>query len=253
MIKIHRPDGIVPSYSIPNIVKNEGDEITCTLNIPKSFEQYSDDKKHLPIWAYCEGDDTIKSGERVLTKNWMLNISADYIYTAVYDYADNNSCTSFYAGIRNIDTSLSSNIPFTGTLNFQVVDSGNIGSAGMKTPVDPGKCMPSFAYYYGCFTAFSKIPTNAGHEYAWKYSNNNGWLTVRIYDSGYLDVERTFSTENNWGVTCAHWCCTSRDISRASFTCGSNLQMPCGSCSLWDHFELADACRARAERINISE
>jgi len=252
-IKMLVPDSIVLAYSAPLTVSNEGDEITCTLNIPKSFEEYGDDKVHLSIKAGCEFDtgNNTQSNERVLAKNWRFNVTANYLYMSVYDYADNYK-TSYYAGIRNIDTSLSYNIPFTGTMKYEAVGGINEGDAGMTGIANPGNCMPSFTSL-GCFSALLKIKTDKGHEYAWSHNSNNGRLTVRFYDDGYLDVRRTFSTNNGWSITCAHWCCTSRDISRASSSCGNNLQMPCGSCSLWDHFEVADVCRVRSERVNITE
>lgn len=265
-IRFTKIDGLNPIISYPNTVANDGDEVTIRMDIPKSFENYvrGYNTKYLDIYAYTEGyaaDQKITiSNVRRLTKNWMLNITADYYFMTLFAYDMDNGNTCYYAGIKNVDVSRSYNIPFIGTIKYQIKEFGTY-SSGNNTVVYNGLsngCMPGFTYYeccgfsYGCFNALAKIKTNKEEQWAWRDGMGaNGYIKVRLYDDGYFDVIRRYETKNGWGQIYYHWCCTSRDISRTNCTCKNDVSE---TCEWWfDNVKNADITRYRRERITITE
>jgi|DewCreStandDraft_4_1066084.scaffolds.fasta_scaffold02440_1 hypothetical protein len=250
----------------PQTVCYDNDELTIRLDIPKSFEGYNINKvinstttvprQYLNIQAYTQGtasrQTTTTSNIRTLTKNWNLNITTRYYYMTLFDFQSNDAHVSYYAGIKDANLSNSYNIPFTGTIKYQLVEFGNTGS-GSNAIIYSGlsnRCMPDFTTY-GCFNALAKVNTNRDEYWAWRDGmNQNGWLVVRIFDDGYLDVKRRFETKNGWGIICYHWCCTSRDITRASYSCKWEAKE---SCSAWDRFRIADITRSRYQILNLTE
>ncbi len=235
----------------PQTIRKDGDVSVCTLSIVKSFEGYTEADKYFRfiVEGIPTAGDSTYADERTLIKDWYFNISVDFMYMAVYDYPDNGHHTSFYAGIRNTNASLSHNIPFGPQLKYAVLDSGNTGSAGMNTPYNGFLSPPAFTGY-GSFQALSKIPTSMGWDYTASHPDNNGWITVRFYDDLYLDVSRTFSTTNGWGVTCADWCCMLGGTPTSdNHTCGTIP--PAGACFL-SSFAPEHVWRERHETIYVS-
>ncbi|MCE5299592.1 MAG: hypothetical protein LLG37_01795 [Spirochaetia bacterium] len=232
----------------------DNDSQEFTINIAKSFENYSTNDKTLDI--VIEGKPTtgnsVFSNARTLTKNWRLNMSAEFHYMAVYNFGTNKNHTVYYAGIRDIDLSLSYNIFFNGAVNYEAVGAGNSGDAGMNSPTYYSYfCMPGVTDF-GCFSAAAYIPTEAGWIYACSHPDNNGWMTVRIYDSGNLDVTRTFSTNNNWGTTCCYYdCILLGNPGGPNYVCGT--VPPGGACSMGFKFEPRDIYRQRQANINITK
>ena len=288
-IFVNSLEGIQQNISYPQTVANDGDELTIRLDIKNSFEGYTRDKKYLDIYAYTQGTSSnqsliqlpinfpfnsifnqpsnqsyikasdkkiTKSNVRTLTKDWIFNVTTQYYYMTLFDFQSNDAHVSYYAGIKNTDVSKSYNIPFKGTIKYEVVEFGNKGS-GSNTIIKKGLSdtnMPGFTSY-GSFNALAKVDTNHDEYWAWRDGmNQNGWLTVRFYDDGDLDVKRTFQTTNGWGKICYHWCCTTRDISRSSYTCKWDVSESCTCVIGWcDKFKTSDITRSRSESINITE
>ncbi|MCX8092991.1 MAG: hypothetical protein N3E50_02340, partial [Candidatus Goldbacteria bacterium] len=219
---LNLPEGIFKDISEPKTVSHDGDELTVRLDIKKSFEGYTRDKKYLDIYAYTQGiapdQKTTTSNTRTLTKNWLLNATVDYYFFTLFAHDMDDGKTCYYAGIRNVDVSKSYNIPIYGTLKYEVKEFGTYSSAN-NTVVYSGlsnKCIPNFIKYtccnfsYGCFNALAKIKSSCGDACAWKdYMGANGYIKVRIYDDGYLDVVRRFETKKGWSQIYYQWCCTS--------------------------------------------
>lgn len=255
---INNPEEIISVISNPYTVTNDGDELTIRLDIPKSFEGYTRNKKYLDIYAYTQDIATqqidTKSNTRALTKNWTLNITVDYYYMTLFDFYNNDGKTCYYAGIKNIVLN-ANNIPFSGTVKYDVVEFGNVGS-GSNAIIKNGladKCMPDFTSY-GCFSALAKVKTNNDEFWAWRDGmGQNGWLKIRIYDGNYLDVVRTFSTTESWSIICFHWQCVTGDNSplRKYYACTWGDVMV--RCDWPNRFRAADITRYRMDRINIAE
>ncbi len=261
-VKIDKDGILYPIYSSPNTVSKEGDNVICTINIPNSFEGYDLEDKYLHFKAVCSYNNVTNtnSNERILTKNWDLTISLDFHYIQLYDFHDNNGNICYYGGINNVHSTLDDNVSGYITTNdwlsCEIIDAANVGSDGTGTPQNPGTCMPNFTSY-GCYNALVKIPTNSSlnNKNNTLRPDNSGWITVRFYDGVKVDVKRTFSITNNWSdKMCYHWCCTSRDTTRANSNCISNKMPPLGICTyIWDHFAVADSTMERVQTISITK
>ena len=256
-ILVNIPDGI--SSSLPAIInmRKENDIINFTININKSFENYqiiSPTASSLIFTATgkASGIADINSNARTLSKDWIFNVDVEFHYMAIYDCADNGGHTSFYAGIRNIDVSRSTNCKFAGALQYEATDAANEGSAGMNTPVLNTFNALLKTLGFGDFNVEAKIPTSAGWNYAASANlDNNGWMTVRFHDGANLDVKRTFSTNNGWGQSCADYDCLYSGIpSGDTHHCGTIP--PGGACGMGTHFEPRYAYRERTGNINVT-
>jgi hypothetical protein len=256
-IVVNLPGSIGSTLQKAVNVRKEGDIIDFTLSINNSFEDYqiiSPTSSSLTFTATGQADGTadINSNVRTLTKNWIFNVDVQFHYMAVYDYADNGHHMSFYAGIRNIDVSRSTLCQFNGALQYEATDAANAGSAGMNTPVLNTFNALLKTLGFGEFEVESKIPTSAGWNYAASSNlDNNGWMTVRFHDNGYLNVTRTFQTNNGWGISCSDWdCLYSGAPGGGTHSCGTIP--PGGACSMGQTFTPRYVYRERTENINIT-
>ncbi|HRU39845.1 MAG TPA: hypothetical protein P5511_08215, partial [Candidatus Goldiibacteriota bacterium] len=264
--KFERPDSVkidkavmIPhSFSSPNIVSKDGDFVTCTVNLPKSFEAYYENK-YLNFKAISNEVPgmTVVSNERVLTKNWMFNVTLGLHYMQVYAYDENNRKIVYYAGIKSVNAANSFNIPFSGEIKCRITGARNIGSDGTGVFVSYGNCLPSYTNF-GCFLAAGRINTSAGLYENNLRDDNNGEVTVYFSDDNYLSVTRTVRTGESWvwGKTCTWWCCTPdpiEGVSRAYEYCKQDLKLPFGLCFyLWDKLVTADAKREKSGYINVT-
>ncbi len=257
--------GLIPKVSYPSIVLREGDFVTCEIEIPESFEKYTEkgfwqntnleDDRYIRFKAVCKNGliEGPESNERIIIKDWYFNLEADYTYAQVYDYAVNYGKMIYYAGISKIyKTSI---LGYEAELKCKVVDAANIGSDGTRPAITTGVNMPSFTGY-GSFLALAKISTGADNNYGDLRDDNNGWVRIHFYDDVYLSVTRTFKTNNSWSTKCFHWCYASdsSSISRANHTCDNNvtaymLLMESKKIFPWDHALIADVYRRRTVRM----
>jgi hypothetical protein len=260
-IQLNVPKEFEIGFPPINRVRNENDEIICTINIPNSFEEYNIAYKYLSISANCNdvnGNNTF-SMKRTLTKDWIFNVTVDLSYMQVYAYDDNNRNISYYAGISSFFAGNSYNIPFNGIVECQIISAKNIGVDGPGVFINYGKCAPSYTNF-GCFESLGKINTGAQLDNNNLRDDNNGEVVVWFHDAptGYLSVTRTFKTEASWawGQTCSWWCCTtapSTGVSRQNEACMQGLVLPFGACwYFWDHPATADAKRKKSGFINIT-
>ena len=238
-------------------VRKEGDAIDFLLKIQSNFEDYQivyPTASSLTFTAIGKslGVSDIKSNAHTLIKDWIFNVDVEFHYMAVYDYADNGHHMSFYAGVRNIDVSRSTNCKFAGALQCEATDAANEGSAGMNMPVLNTFNALLKTLGFGDFDVEAKIPTSAGWNYAASANyDNNGWLKVRFHDSGYLDLTRVFQTDSGWGQSCADWdCVISGAPGGSNHSCG--IIPPAVDCGLFQHFEPRYVYRERTENINIT-
>lgn len=265
-VKIDKYGLLNVTYSSPSIVRNEGDSITCTINIPKSYEGYDFENQYLVFRAVCEdytGKNT-ESNQRCLTKGWKFNVDVDFHYIQMYDSNDNNRQVIYWAGIRNVDVSKSSGIPFAGSMNYEVLDADNAGTDVKKTLIHPVlNALPDWVGY-ASYQALIKIPTSGNLVSLGDYrsvfkNNNNGWIKVRFYDNaslgGVFDVTRTFTTEQPWGQVCLHWSCaySTVELYRDNYQCLYNTNDHYGNCLFGATVRAADMFRRRVERINITK
>ncbi len=265
-IKFDIPAGINKNIFPSQTVSKDGDEITIRIDIPKSFENYQGTgaNQYCNIYAYTQGTASIQkttiSNIRTLRKNWIFNVTADYYFMTLFAFDKDNGNTCYYAGIKNVNVSNSTNLFLQGQLKIEIKEFTTYSSAN-NTTVYSGlsdRCMPDFTLYtccsnfnYGCFNVLAKIKTNHDEFHAWRDNMGaNGYLKVRFYDDLYFDVTRTFSTNNGWSWVYYHWCCTRDQITRASCTCKNDVSE---SCSFWDRFRCADITRYRYQRINITK
>jgi len=256
-VVVNVPEGINCSLDLSANMRKEGDYLDFTFTIKNSFENYqtiSPTASSLTFTATGKSSGTvdINSNVRTLTKDWIFNVDVDFHYMAVYDYNDNGHHTSFYAGIRNIDVSRSTNCKFAGALQYEATDAANEGSAGMNTPVLNTTNALLKTLGFGEFNVEAKIPTSAGWNYAASANlDNNGWMTVRFHDGASLDVNRTFSTNNGWGISCSYYdCLYFGDPSGNTYHCGTIP--PGGACNGGEHFEPRYVYRERTGSINVT-
>jgi len=259
-VMLERPNSVDMKYAASYTVKNEGDFVTCILNIPKSFEEYNNGGKLYKFKASCvpnNGENTI-SDDRTWTKDWIFNVNVNLLYAQVFAYDDNNRRVIYYAGVSGFDADYSYNIPFIKTVRCQILDGDNIGADGSGTTVNAGTCMPWYTNY-GCFLSLLKINTNAVFVNNGLQDNNNGRIKVRFYDEGYLDLIREVETGNwAWSNVCSYWCCTSaplNGLSRGTNECHSKAyKMPYGMCGYpWDDNQTADAKRIKSGTVNSTQ
>ena len=267
-IKIDLPDGINRVMMPSHTVANDGDELTIRLDIKNSFDYYTSDrtteKQWVDICAYTRGNASVqeitRSNIRTLTKDWIFNVTADFYFMTLFAYDRDDGKTCYYAGIKNIDVSQSTNLFLQGQLKYEIKQFTTYNSA-QNTSIYSGlsnKCMPDFTSYsccnfsYGCFNALAKIKTGGDEFWAWRDGMGaNGFIVVRFYDDKYFDVERQFSTSKGWSQIYYHWCCTTEGIIRRYCSCnGSDVS---GSCGWPNRFRAADITRYRYERINITK
>lgn len=243
----------------PNIPKTnfrlEGDYTTSSMTISKSYEKYIGENSSV-LQFYCNSptSSTTYAQDRILTKNWSLPVTADYIYAVVKAYNDNSGETAYYAGLNNIIIYTGAYVPH-GTIVCEVYSAVNNGDAGPGTLISAGYYCFDERVGYGCYSLLAKLDSNHDEDFAFAHPYNNGVLTVRIHDNadGDLDVKRTFSTNNGWSQPCFWWCCTSRDISPQTQTC-TDASVPFSKCFYsWDGFRIAFAYRQKSERITSSK
>lgn len=257
-IRIDKKNMFSYSVSDPNTVSKEGDFVTCTINIPKSFEAFYEDRylNFKAIGNECPGI-SVFSNERVLTKDWKFNVTVGLHYMQVYAFDDNNRHIVYYAGIKSINASNSYKIPFHGEVKCRIIGARNIGADGTGVFESWGNCVPDYTHF-GCFLAVGKIRTSAGLDNNNLSGNNHGEVTVHFYDDKYLSVTRTVKTGSDWvwGKTCAYWCCTSaplNGVSRVYEYCRRDLKLPFGICQyFWDKPVTADAKREKSGYVNVT-
>lgn len=252
-VQVHHDTFDNGMFSNPvNNLRVEGDSIYYSLNIPKSYENYPNNKS-LEFSFSCSplNGITIYSPERTLTKNWGFSITADFMYIAMKGYDDNNGHTSYFAGARNIIPYTGTYIPH-GTIVYEIDSAVNTGNAGQGNLVAKGRaCFDSSLFDYGCFTLLAKIETDTDEDFAYSHPNNNGTLVLHIHDDsdGDLDVKRALYTNNAWSDPCYWWCCTSNGISASTKTC-TTASVPFYKCaSFVDGFRIAYAFKNRFETI----
>lgn len=235
------------------VVRGNMDFKIYDIIIPKSFENYESDKKTLKftiIGRPTEGDNT-ESAKRTLTKDWYMVVIAKYHFMAIYDYYGKGQYTSYYAGIEEANLSYSHNVNWNPPINYEVIAAASSGDAGEETPVLTNITVPSWTDF-GNIVAAGRIPTNNGWDYASSHPDNNGWVKIRFYDQGDVDIVRTFSTTNGWGIACAYGDCVPVPLppNPGSKKCGA---IPPGSCFLGFTYLPSRVYRERKETITLQE
>lgn len=202
--------GVPGSLSVTasnTLVRNNNEEVSFFIDVPKSYEGISTIGTYLYVSAVAaQGGRVLASNATLVKRNWNFVVSADvkFAKTFVGSGAVDPSpgYTLYWIGSTNYNID-AQNFVTTGSVKKAFVAYSTWGSIASinwviynSNSIDDGE---------GYYDNLVEIGTKAGYDWVMDHNDANGSITIHFYDDLYLDVERTFQVSDSFGNVCGHY------------------------------------------------
>ncbi len=200
-------------------VKNNNDQVTFSIDVPKSYETIKPDGVYVYVSATSlQGVSKIKSKDVEVKRNWAFNVKADVKFAKTFIFEDPEVTlgqsaipysssyvgkkTKYWIGAKNFVPEIQ-NFVLSGNMKVQYVSHELWGE--IPQIYDNYTGLSNIEYSEGYYQVLIRAESNAGYDWVRDHNNSDGSMTLRFYDDKDFSVIRSFHVPGSMGTLCGHY------------------------------------------------